>query len=345
MKMRDHQRERRVALALLIRRHLIVYKDDIKTAYETQLAANTPPDKHAPQQATKSSTALAKLIGLDPYPNAGKGKPEPAKYLLDFVQSAGPEHFEKIARYFRDHVITAEYRSEAPPYIQMAIHEVFDVEAELEPVAQLRSAYEQARYAPHVILAALEETQPDYAMLGSHFEGVWNIIRYSHNGKRVVRLAATVTTSGTGRPIFNLFFRPYGLTVTSSETVFRTCGSVIVLKGGQHVMFFGHEVGQNPHIVPNRFATTIICPTRVARDGPFIGLMQQRHDDGKIFSIKAQFVRARDVLTEQLIGQGKVGSFESEREIAAMGDDIPGLDGLLAELRRSPDDVKGGLVL
>ena len=84
MKKRDHQREQRIALALLVRRHLIRYEDEIKAAYAKRageqsareaslkaIAAKTVPKRHG----VKTSTALATLIGLAPYDNPGKGKP------------------------------------------------------------------------------------------------------------------------------------------------------------------------------------------------------------------------------------------------------------------------------
>ena len=76
MKKRDHQREQRIALALLVRRHLIRYEDEIKAAnakrIERELAnaalhikitAKGTPKRHG----IKTSTALATLIGLSAY--------------------------------------------------------------------------------------------------------------------------------------------------------------------------------------------------------------------------------------------------------------------------------------
>lgn len=249
MKKRDAEREQRVALALLVRRHLIEYGDEIKRAYykkHPKPAAKDEPQTEAKTHGTKASTALAKLIGLDAYPNPGKGKPEPAKHLFDFVQSAGPEHFAKIWCYFTTHVITPDYRAEAPPYIQMAIHEVFDVPLTAELAEELghigtgaasmdptlQTALDQARYAPHAVIAAIEDRSADASECAKFFEGTWNVIRYAHHGKRVVRLAMEVTCTPSGRATFKLYFRTRGLTASKSPAKYVTRGSLIVLKGG-----------------------------------------------------------------------------------------------------------------
>ena len=364
MKKRDHQREQRIALALLVRRHLIRYEDEIKAAHAKRageqsardaslkvIAAKAVPKRHG----VKTSTALATLIGLAPYDNPGKGKPEPAKYLFDFLQSAGPEHSLKIYDYFKAYVITPDYRSEAPPYVQMAIHEVFD-KPWLDAVVNdnngdvaldgaLKEALDRARHAPHAVITSIEETVPQLTSRTKLFEGTWNAIRYAHHGRRVVRLAMEVKCSEEGRPTFTLYFRTHGMTVSKSKDKYVTRGSLIVLKGGQHVMFFGQEEAHEGQVEPDGYPLTIICPTKISRDGPFIGLVQRRHDDGKIFAIKAQFVRAKGKSIDDLVADNRVGSFEREDDITRMASDIPGFQGLLSELQRTPDDAKGGLVL
>ena len=350
---RDADRERRVALALLVRRHMIEYSGDIRSAY---MATVDPAMR--PARGVKVSTALAKLIGLPAYHNVNKGKPEPAKHLLDFVQSAGPAHYAKILEYFREHVITPHYRAMAPAYIQMAIYEVFDTpcadgadawsvqtaNGHIPIDAHLKQRQERARYAPQSVIAAIEETVPQLIARAKLFAGTWNIIRYAHHGKRVVRLVMEVTCHEDGRLTFKLYFRTRGMTLANSKDKYVTRGSLIVLKGGQHVMFLGQEETHEGLMEPDGYPITITCPTRISRDGPFMGLVQRRHDDGKIFAIKAQFVRAARSIDE-IFAAGRVGSFETDAEIARMAKDIPGFDGLLAELRRSPDDVTGGLVL
>ena len=362
MKKRDAEREQRVALALLVRRHLIEYVDEIKIAYykkHPKPVAKDKPQTEAKGHGTKASTALAKLIGLDAYRNPGKGKPEPAKHLFDFVQSAGPEHFAKIWCYFTTHVITPDYRAEAPPYIQMAIHEVFDVQLTAElaeelghigtaaaPIdAALQSALDQARYAPHAVIAAIEDRSADASECAKFFEGTWNVIRYAHHGKRVVRLAMEVTCTPSGRATFKLYFRTRGLTASKSPAKYVTRGSLIVLKGGQHVMFLGQEETRQDRRRPHDYPVIFICPTRISRDGPFIGLVMRRHDDGKIFSTKAHFLPANGCSMDDLLADNKIGSFEPGKEVDAMASDISGFQDLLSELERKPDDVKGGLVL
>lgn len=360
MKKRDDQREQRIALALLVRRHLIGYEDEIKAAHAKRAAAAPSGQKVSGQavpkrHGVKTSTALATLIGLDPYDNPGKGKPEPAKHLFDFLQSAGPEHSQKIYDYFKAYVITPDYRSEAPPYVQMAIHEVFDkpwlgaIDTDTDDVVTLdgalKEALDRARHAPHAVITSIEETVPQLTSRTKLFEGTWNAIRYAHHGRRVVRLAMEVTCSDEGRPTFTLYFRTHGMTVSKSKDKYITRGSLIVLKGGQHVMFLGQEEAHEGQLEPDGYPLTIICPTKISRDGPFIGLVQRRHDDGKIFAIKAQFVRAKGKSIDDLVTDNKVGSFERDDDIARMASDIPGFQGLLAELQRPPDDVKGGLVL
>lgn len=365
MKKRDPQREQRIALALLVRRHLIRYEDEIKAALAKrdadEIAAATsrkPVTANAgvKRHGVKTSTALAKLIRLDAYDNPGKGKPEPAKYLFDFLQSAGPEHSQKIYDYFKADVITSDYRAEAPPYVQMAIHEVFDKpwldavvandnNGDVALDGALREALDRARHAPHAVITSIEETVPQLTSRTKLFEGTWNAIRYAHHGRRVVRLAMEVKCSDEGRPTFTLYFRTHGMTVSKSPEKYVTRGSLIVLKGGQHVMFFGQEEAHEGQVEPDGYPLTIICPTKISRDGPFIGLVQRRHDDGKIFAIKAQFVRAKGKSIDDLVADNKVGSFEREDDITRMASDIPGFQGLLSELQRTPDDVKGGLVL
>jgi hypothetical protein len=155
----------------------------------------------------------------------------------------------------------------------------------------------------------------------------------------------TLKCSDEGRPTFKLYFRTHGMTVSKSKDKYVTRGSLIVLKGGQHVMFLGQEEAHEGQLEPDGYPITIICPTKISRDGPFIGLVQRRHDDGKIFAIKAQFVRAKGRSIDELVAANRVGSFERQDEISEMAADIPGFEALLAELRRAPDDVKGGLVL
>ncbi len=368
MSKRDGQREQRIALALLVRRHLIRYEAEIKAAYAKH--ANAEAAKVASRKKTttktaskrhgvKTSSALAKLIGLPPYTNPGKGTPEPARHLFVFLQSAGPEYSKQIFEYFKAHVITADYRAEAPPYVQMAIHEVFDrpwldsssagatKDGEVVEVVdgELRDALERARHAPHTVITSIEETVPQLTSRTKLFEGTWNAIRYAHHGRRVVRLAMEVKCNDQGRPTFTLYFRTHGMTVSNSKDKYITRGSLIVLKGGQHVMFLGQEEAHEGQLEPDGYPLTIICPTKISRDGPFIGLVQRRHDDGKIFAIKAQFVRAKGKSIDDLVTDNRVGSFERDDDIARMASDIPGFQGLLSELQRTPDDVKGGLVL
>lgn len=92
------------------------------------------------------------------------------------------------------------------------------------------------------------------------------------------------------------------------------------------------------------FPVSIVCPMRITRDGPFFGLVQRRHDDGTIFSIKAQFVRENDRKIDQLLAE-KVGSYESKEDIVKMSDDIEGYEAIMSDLRRSAEDDRGGLNL
>lgn len=348
MTQQDTQRARRVALALLVRRHLIECRDDIRQAH-----AELEPTRRA-GPGVKVSTALAELIGLPPYANPGKAKPEPAKHLIDFLQGAGPNHYDAIFTYFRDRVITPAYRSAAPAYIQMAIHEVFDgaeattaanpqTAGQVNPV--LAMAARQARYSPAAIIAGIEETLPQLNARARSFEGTWAVIRYAHHGKRVVRLGLEVSCPPTGRPIFKVYFRTRGMTVNRSTAKYVTQGSLIVLKGGQHVMMFGQEEARDEQGEPDGYPVTIICPGRISRDAPFIGIGQRRHDDGKVFAVKAQFILMKGQSIDDLLAADKIGSFESPAEIAAMASDIPGFDALLAQLMRTGDDIRSGLVL
>lgn len=351
---RDNEREVRVALALLVRRHMIECAPDILAAFmEKEIAHKT----QTHDRGVKTSTALAKLIDLPAYHNATKGKPEPAKHLLDFLHSAGPAHCDTIYNYFRDHVITPEYRAAAPAYIQMAIHQVFDTNANgsgrdtnsrqgaKDPqIVLLSEAAQQARYAPHAVLAAIEETHRQFVERAKAFVGRWNVLRYAHHGKRVVRLAMEVTSHEAGRLTFEIYFRTHGMTVSKSHDVYVTRGSLIVLQGGQHVMLWGHEETQEGGMLPDGYPVSITCPMRISRNGPFMGLVQRRHDDGKIFAIKAQFVRENKRSIEELLAD-KVGSYERPEDIERMSADIEGFEALMSELRRSPDDLSGGLVL
>jgi hypothetical protein len=346
------QRERQVALALLVRRHLIGYENEIKAAYARFLndpSQGKPATAKAKRNGARTSTALAKLIGLPPYHSPGKAKPEAAKHLFEFMKNAGSEHFDLILQYFKNHVITPDYRAEAPPYIRMAIYEVFDAPSsnkagKVALEGQLKRLQDEARYAPHAVIAAIEETVPQLTARAKLFEGTWNVIRFAHHGRRVVRIAMEIKCHENSRPTFTLYFRTRGMTLSKSKDKYVTIGSLIVLKGGQHVMFIGHEEVREGQPEPDGYPVTIICPTRIARDGPFFGLVQRRHDDGKVFAIKAQFVRD-DSKIDELLADNRVGSFESEREISTMGNDIRGFFGLLDELRRFPDDLTGGLVL
>jgi hypothetical protein len=358
MTSQHRERERQVALALLVRRHLIRYEKEIKAAFakfaagQSQGAGSVKRPKAKPRHhGTRTSTALAKLIGLPSYESRGKSKPEAAKYLFEFLKNAGPDYFDVIYQYFKNNVITPDYRAEAPPYIRMAIYEVFDAPMSGTSVTEdmgieppLKQLHEHARHAPHAVIASIEETVPQLVARAKLFEGTWNVIRYSHHGRRVVRLALEVKWHEDSRPTFTLYYRTRGMTVSRSKDKYVVIGSLIVLKGGQHVMFLGHEEAREGQPEPDGYPVTIICPTRIARDGPFIGIVQRRHDDGKVFAIKAQFIRDKDNI-DQLFADDRVGSFESEREIQTMGNDIRGFHGLLAELERSKDDLRGGLVL
>jgi hypothetical protein len=83
------------------------------------------------------------------------------------------------------------------------------------------------------------------------------------------------------------------------------------------------------------------CPTRISREAPFIGLIQQRHDDGPVFAIKAQFVPAKLQSIEDLIDHNRIGSFQTPEAIAAMSSDIVGFNELMADLERMPGDLRG----
>ncbi len=123
MKKQNLNREQRIALALIVRRHLIRYKDEIRmehAAWEEQhaLAAGEGifelAEARKSRPGVKASTALAQLIGLPPYPNANKGKPEHAKYLLDFLNSAGPAHVDPAPD--RYSIITRVHRYSGPDW-------------------------------------------------------------------------------------------------------------------------------------------------------------------------------------------------------------------------------------
>jgi hypothetical protein len=182
----------------------------------------------------------------------------------------------------------------------------------------------------------------DASECAKFFEGTWNVIRYAHHGKR---LAMEVTCTPSGRATFKLYFRTRGLTASKSPAKYVTRGSLIVLKGGQHVMFLGQEETRQDRRRPHDYPVIFICPTRISRDGPFIGLVMRRHDDGKIFSIKAHFLPADGCSMDDLLADNKIGSFEPGKEVDAMASDISGFQDLLSELERKPDDVRGGLVL
>jgi hypothetical protein len=258
-----------------------------------------------------------------------------------------------IFNYFRDHVVTPLYRTAAPLYIQMAIHEVFDqlqgaqgvTDTELPRTidAALAAARDQVLYSPHAIISAIEETDAKLRLRAAKFKGVWNVIRFAHHGERVVRLAMEVTHDGVGRPLFKLYFRTRGMTLTQSQDTYTTQGSVIVLRGGAHVMFFGREEHAAQQEVKDDYPVTITCGS--APETPFVGLVQRRHGDGPVFATRAQFIRERTRTIDQLLAQGKVGSFEGDKEIAAMGADIPGLLGLLDQLERKEGDERAGLLL
>lgn len=363
----DIEREIRVALGVIARRHLIVHREDILDDYAVYLEAEALTNKTSSGSSdangdalrgTKASTALATMIDLPAYLNSKKGKPEPAKHLHDFMQSAGPAHYDKVFAYFRDHVITPDYRAAAPAYIQMAIHQVFDMPGptagtshgltlkEVEPTLdeEVSAEHEQALSSPHAVIAAIEETLRHFIERAISFVGVWNVLRYAHHGRRVVRLAMEVTRHSSGRLTFRLYFRTHGMTVSKSREVYVTRGSLIVLKGGQHVKFLGYEEPLHAGGDVDSYPVSITCPTRITRDGPFTGLVERRHDDGKIFAIKAQFIREKTRTIEELLAD-KVGSYEGPDDIARMADDITGFEALMADLRRSANDDRGGLVL
>lgn len=353
---RDAERELRGLLGMLLRWHIGFFQDDILAEFAAKFGANADRRTDASKfksgsSGVKVSTALAKLMDLPAYHNELKGKPEPAKHLLDFLQSFGPAHFQKIYRYSQ-HVMTApDYRAKLPTSMHPILDQVFEPGSasmssvqSATPSVQEIDVLEQALSSPHAVLAAIEETLLQFTERAAAFVGRWNVIRYAHHGRRVVRLVLEVTKHSAGRLTFKLYFRTRGMTVSKSREFYVTRGSLIVLKGGQHVMFWGHEEPLNGVASPDGYPVSITCPMRITRDGPFMGLVQRRHDDGKIFAIKAQFVRENKRTIDELLAD-KVGSFEGQEEVARMLDDITGGDALLAELRRRTDDDCGGLVL
>ena len=187
MRARDDAHECRAALAAIVSRHTKLYARQIVSSYYAKVSELTtdPVEKRStgpsvkqnePTHGVKVSTALAKLIGLPAYHNEKKGKPEPAKHLIDFIQNAGPAHFDKILSYFRDQVITPEYRAAAPTWIKMAIYQVFDMPASFIGASDsfaldalvgphyetLSGEREQALCSPHAVIAASEETLPQF---------------------------------------------------------------------------------------------------------------------------------------------------------------------------------------
>lgn len=363
----DKERTRRVALALLLRRHLLEYPDEIKAAYLKAKADGALPERNVSRKrrrgaasakkkgtakvnGVKASTALAQLIGYDDYDNDTTGKPEAARHLFEFMQSGASEHYQKAYDYFAT-VVTPDYRAKAPLYVQLAIYEVFERPPEndgAQAVAPEEPAYvSHHRRSPPALISSIEETLPRFTRRAQVFDGTWNVIRYSHTGHRVVRLALQVEQNGFGRRVFKLYFRTREMTTGSDQTArFTTHGSLIVLKGGDYVFFFGQEEAQPGDATPDGYPLSIICPTRIVSNGPFIGLVKRRHDEGVVFAIKAQFIRAEEGATlDKLLGQKRIGSWETEQEIAENMADIPNWKTLLEQLTRDPQDRRGGLVL
>jgi hypothetical protein len=98
-----------------------------------------------------------------------------------------------------------------------------------------------ARYSPQAIIAAIEDTTLIAKLKARLFERCWSILRYSHQGQRVVRLALEVTCHPGARPTFKLYYRTRGMTHQNVKATIVAHGSLIVLKGSQHAMFLGQE--------------------------------------------------------------------------------------------------------
>ncbi len=109
-------------------------------------------------------------------------------------------------------------------------------------------------------------------------------------------------------------------------------------------MFWGHEEPLNGVASPDGYPVSITCPMRITRNGPFMGLVQRRHDDGKIFAVKAQFARENTRTIDELLADkySWLGSHgidmtlrRAQTALLYLGYNPGGVDGLAGNKTRS----------
>lgn len=256
------------------------------------------------------------------------------KKFLESKRTFDENISRKIFHGFCTTILTPQYRTDVPPYIQLAINTAF---GETLPPASPSSM-------PINVIARIQDYNTDRLdQLSRVFQGTWDIVRYSHHGERVVRGAMDVRPpmAGLSLPTFTIYFRTNHLTETKSETVYKTEGSLFVLAHSIHVCFLGCEDAGYP--------LTIIAPLKDDHDEPFWGLVQRRHHGAKVvFAIKAHFSRAAVGTTiDTLKNERKIGSWSDADTdaMATMRGDIPGLDNILAKLRDYLPRGRGGIIL
>jgi hypothetical protein len=293
---------------------------------------------------------LLKICEIDPYGRERSGEPDSAessRYITRLIVSGSAQFANAFAQAFRVKILTARYCKDLPLSVVHAIHETFPDFAQ-NGFFKKNLERSQARTSPLMFINRFANYDPvRIDEMTREYVGLWQVIRYSHLGDRVVRavleiLAPNMVHSTHPFPIFNIHFRTHSTTGNEKVPPYKTSGCLVPMKSAQHMMFLGVEDTEHP--------LTIASKTRVQPGGAvpsdFYGIVQRHHiDDNKFFAMPTAFVRTKTMPIEKYPAN-KIGSWSEELAVKLMSKDVPKCKEILGNLRRRRGgDGRAGLIV
>lgn len=325
----DAEKTRANALGVIVRHHLLTH--ETAAALFARIAAIDP----------KALQMYRRNRGGD---NETKELSRPFTRL---IMQGSPLDAESLAAVFKTHILNAEYCSALPLYVLHAVHEVFP-DLAMNGFDREKLATSARRTSPLLFInrfAVYDKKR--IVALTQAFEGLWNVIRYSHHGKRVVRAALSVSepdpdTTTHPFPTFTIHFRTNMITGDKETSPYANDGCLLPLESQRHMMFMGVEDTDHP--------LTIACKMRKMPAGKiparFEGIVQRHHtDDNVFFAMPVAFIRASKVPIKD-VPLDKIGSWDEASAIEQMRADIPDIETILERLRRRrANDGRAGLIV
>ena len=320
--------QKRHALASIIHWYL-----EGETGRITQEAANKGLLSKDKRRNNKRSL-LALLMNLPGDDNEKATKL--TKFLQHPEQAAHKETIRLAQAYFTPRLPEILLSAAAPAYIRVAVRELFFGAHAFDPVT---------RYSPTGIINFIEEHDEKHVDKIDDFAGIWHVIRYSSDGTRVLRLALRVRKQETLHWRFRIYYRTFDMmAVEKPRPLLQTRGSLILLRGGDHVLFAGQEESRERNGNPEGYPLFITASTLQAKRLPFLGLVQRRDADAQVFAIRAAFHPADEPDIDDL--RDKIGSWDENIAIEEIKPDIPDILTVLQRLvRPESDNRKCGISL